>query len=170
MTSSTPSAPKKLLRRKRRLIILSIVGVIVIVLAGLETQRLTQDPSAFVRNLYIEVMIHHNLDILGTVDESSTLCRADNRGQGLSMNYSYPAVEGPGDDHYDLSQVTFTTVDKQFMGTAHVQIGGSVTITDSIRTYTRRVGTQFPQNLLITLQQSWSGWCIDMGGMNFYLS
>lgn len=111
-------------------------------------------PTGTVQGYYNDLFISGNAS-----DAYGRLC-ADAQAQ-TSVSKIQAGINAlkTGGTSYDISGLTYSTVDENFFGIAHVRLGGSFTVTLAGKTQTLPV-TSSNANPDLILQSSGLGWCL----------
>jgi hypothetical protein len=152
---STYSQPGPSPRRSgpnRGLIIGLVAGVIVLALIGLSIFHYT-GPTRTVQGFLNDFFVSSNAS-----DAYHQLC-PDTQAK-VSMNDIQTTLDGVKavGTAIDISGVTYSLVDENFFGDAHVRVGGTIAVTINGQRQTTPVTGL---NNLVTLHTAGLGWCIE---------
>ena len=151
-TYSQLGPPPRRSGSNRGLIIGLAAGVIVLVLIGLSVFHYT-GPTRTVQGFLNDFFVSSN-----AIDAYHQLC-PDTQAK-VSINDIQTAVDGVKavGTTIDISGVTYSLVDENFFGDAHVLVGGNISVTINGQKQTAPVTGL---NNQVTLHSAGLGWCIE---------
>jgi hypothetical protein len=145
------STPPRRSGPHRGLIISLIAGVLVLVLIGLVAFRYT-GPTRTVQNYVNDLMVNFNA---GAAYQQ--LCSDVQPKISIAQLQSFINASRKLDTSYDATGVTYTLVDENFFGDAHVRVGGTISVTADGHKQSYPMSGIGP---LLILHSAGIGWCI----------
>jgi hypothetical protein len=112
-------------------------------------------PTATVQGYINDIFVSGNAS-----DAFSRLCPSNQAKTSVSQIQRSIDTIRTGGLSYDTSGLTYTLIDENFFGTAHVRLGGTIAITFQGQTRSGPLNSN-SSNSQVALQSSGLGWCIE---------
>ncbi|MGE5334969.1 MAG: hypothetical protein ACM3N4_09750 [Nitrososphaerota archaeon] len=155
---SSPTAPARRTHWLRAVLIIGLIAVILVLLGGGAFLHYT-GPARTSQAFIEDFLVHY--DGKGAYDQ---LC-SDAQAKTPVSRFEQVATQAKAlGAVWDLSRVTYSLVDEEFFGTAHVRVGGSATVTAAGQTQTVNFTQSTSQTF--TLRSIGLGWCLTDNNFN----
>lgn len=156
---SSPTAPVRRTRPVRAVLIIGLI-VVVLVMAGAGAFWHYTGPTRTSQAFIEDILVH--FDGKGAYDQLCSDAQAKVPVSQLGRIATQAKALGAV---WDLSRVTYTLVDEEFFGIAHVRFGGSAKVTLAGQTQTQNLD-QTSSSSVFTLRSAGLGWCLSDNNLN----
>lgn len=156
---SSPTAPARRTRPLRAVLIIGLIAVVLVLLGGGAFWHYT-GPTRTAQTFIEDILVH--FDGKGAYDQ---LC-SDAQAKAPVSRFEQVATQAKAlGAVWDLSRVTYSLVDEEFFGTAHVRLGGSLKLTAAGQTQTQNLD-QTSASSVFMLRSTGLGWCLSDNNLN----